>query len=80
MAEIIKPVKQIKEFYDYFDIKYYIIDKYNCVKAGDTTWDYMCNKLEVRNDSYGYIPDLNNDFTNAVKDEFGKEVNVWISW
>lgn len=41
----------------------------------------MCDTLEVRNDSYSYIPTrLNNTFTNAVKDEFGEDPEVWISW
>lgn len=81
MTKIIKPVKQIKECYDYFDIKDYIMGKYNCEKDEDKTWNYMCNNLEIRNDSYSYIPTgLNNTFTNAVKEEFGEDVKVWVSW
>ncbi len=47
----------------------------------------MCNTLEIRNDSYSYIPtDINNvklknnKFIEAVKEEFGDDPNVWISW
>jgi hypothetical protein len=76
-----KPTKQIKTFLDYFEIKDYILKIYNCEKDEDKTWDFMCDTLEVRNDSYSYIPTrLNNTFTNAVKEEFGEDPEVWISW
>ena len=82
-----KPIKQTKSYLDYFEIKDYIIEKYNCEKDEDKCWDYMCNTLEIRNDSYSYIPtDINNvklknnKFIEAVKEEFGDNPNVWISW
>jgi hypothetical protein len=76
-----KPTKQIKTFLDYFEIKDYILKIYNYEKDEDKTWDFMCDTLEVRNDSYSYIPTrLNNTFTNAVKEEFGEDPEVWISW
>lgn len=76
-----KPKKQSKEFYDYFEIKSYIVNKYDCKADEDVTWDYMCNNSEIRNDSFGYIPThLGNKFTDAVKEEFGEELEVWISW
>lgn len=81
MAKVIKPTKQNKSLFDYFEIKDYIVEKYNCEKDEDKTWDHMCNKQEIRNDSCSYIPThLNNAFTNAVKDEFGEDPEVWISW
>lgn len=81
MAEIIKPTKHIKEYFDFFEVEEYIVSKYNCENDKEKTWDYMCNILELGNDSYSYIPTrLNNTFTNAVKDEFGEDPEVWISW
>lgn len=75
-----KPVKQTMEYFDYFEIKDYILEKYNCAKDEDKTWDYMCDHCELRNDSFCCIPDLNNAFTNAIKEEFGEDLEVWISW
>lgn len=76
-----KPVKETREFYDYFEISEYIQEKYNCEKEEETTWDYMCDTLNASNDSCKYIPTgLNNIFTNAVKEEFGENPEVWISW
>ena len=77
-----KPEKKLKERFDYFEIKDYIIEMYNCEKDEDKTWDYMCDKLEIRNDSYSYIPtsSIENAFTLAVKEEFGEDPDVWISW
>ena len=78
-----KPKSEIREYFDYFEIKDYIIEKYNCEKDEDKVWDYMCNYLEIRNDSYSYIPTSsikNNKFIEAVKEEFGEDPDVWISW
>jgi hypothetical protein len=76
-----KPKEKTKICFDYFEIKDYIIEKYNCIKDEDKTWDWMCAHLEIRNGSYSYIPTkLDNEFTKAVKEEFGAELEVWISW
>lgn len=77
-----KPELKVKKYLDYFEIKDYIIEKYNCERDEDKTWDYMCDKQGVRNDSYGYIPTEScvNEFTKAVKEEFGENPDVWISW
>lgn len=75
-----KPEKIIKEGYDLFDIESYIVEKYNCQKDFEKTWDRMCSN-GAHDDSYSYIPThLNNAFTNAVKEEFGESPSVWISW
>jgi peptidase E len=80
-----KPEIKNKSYFDYFEIKDYIIEKYNCEEDEDKCWDYMCDTLEVRNDSYSYIPtDSNklkyNKFIQAVKEEFGENLEVWITW
>jgi hypothetical protein len=76
-----KPVKKTKEFYDLSEIEDYIVEKYNCEKEKEITWDYMCNNLNVGNNSFSYIPTkLVNIFTNAVKEEFGENPEVHISW
>ncbi len=76
-----KPKKHSKLSYDYFEIKDYILEKYKCDDDEEQTWERMCLSGEIRNRSYGYIPtDLGNKFTEAVKKEFGEEIEVWISW
>jgi len=85
-----KPQKYSKSFFDYFEIKDYIIEKYGpeYAKDEDKCWDYMCDYHEVRNDSYSTIPSSkhhslslkDNKFLQAVEEEFGEDLEVWISW
>lgn len=80
-----KPKEQNKKHFDYFEVKEYIVKIYNCEKDAEMCWDYMCESLEIRNDSYSYIPTYSdelkgNKFIEAVKEEFGENLEVWISW
>lgn len=84
-----KPQKYSKSFFDYFEIKDYIIEKYGpeYAKDEDKCWDYMCDYHGLRNDSYNNIPCSDDDvfnpvnkFVQAIEEEFGKNLEVWISW
>lgn len=83
-----KPKEQIKTFFDYFEIKDYILEKYGPEygKDEDKCWDHMCDYHELRNDSYNNIPSSNssnlkdNKFIQAIEEEFGENLKVWISW
>jgi hypothetical protein len=82
-VEPVKPTASKLEFYDWFEVERYLVEKGYSAEA----LDEIRIGFECGNDSYASLDlsDIEEDdddyeIKKAMREEFGEDITFWVSW